>query len=197
MLTTEQKYEKKKKIAKSTCTLFVEKGYVNITISEIAKVAGVGKGTIYEYFKSKEEIIFELMGCLQDDYDEKLTKKIQQNISVKEKVPFLFDIYFSDNEIAQIQRQIYKEYLAVLISKQSDEMQKFDKKMMSKYNKILENIFHESIKKNEISEMAINFIPSIFAALEGFFISSQDREIVLKYIDDLFVLLQPNRKEVL
>jgi AcrR family transcriptional regulator len=196
MLSSEEKYEKKKNIAKSTCTLFVKKGYVNITISEIAKVAGVGKGTIYQYFKSKEEIVFELMGCLQDDYDEKLDKKLKSDISAKQKVISLFDIYFSDDDVVQIQRQIYKEYLAVLISKKSIEMQEFDKKMMSKYNKILETIFHEAIKKNELIALANNFIPSIFATLEGFFISSQDKVVMLKYIDDLFILLQSNPKEM-
>ena len=62
-----KKINKRKAIAKSTCDLFITKGFVNISISEIAKVAGIGKGTIYEYFTNKEDIIFELMSCLQED----------------------------------------------------------------------------------------------------------------------------------
>ncbi len=31
----------------------------DITISEIARTAGIGKGTVYEYFKSKEEILLK------------------------------------------------------------------------------------------------------------------------------------------
>ena len=64
MLTKEKKLQKRKDIAKSTCELFVRKGFVNISVSEIAQVAGIGKGTVYEYFRNKEDIVFELMSCL-------------------------------------------------------------------------------------------------------------------------------------
>ena len=36
--------------------LLVEKGYVGLTIRDIALVAGVGLGTVYEYFPSKKSI---------------------------------------------------------------------------------------------------------------------------------------------
>jgi AcrR family transcriptional regulator len=36
--------------------VFAERGYAGATIEEIARVAGVAKGTIYLYFRSKDEI---------------------------------------------------------------------------------------------------------------------------------------------
>ena len=36
--------------------LFSDSDITKITVSEIAKEAGIGKGTVYEYFESKEEI---------------------------------------------------------------------------------------------------------------------------------------------
>jgi len=35
-------------------------GFVNISISQIAKTAGIGKGTVYEYFNNKEDIVFSM-----------------------------------------------------------------------------------------------------------------------------------------
>ena len=132
MLSIEKKHEKRKRIAKSSCNLFLEKGYENITISEIAKVAGIGKGTIYEYFSNKEDIIFELMASLQEEYDPKLNEKLDQNITVKEKVISLFDIFLSDDEDVQTQRKIYKEYLSIYIHNKTDAMDTYNKKMMDK-----------------------------------------------------------------
>ncbi|MFP4458150.1 MAG: TetR/AcrR family transcriptional regulator [Candidatus Zixiibacteriota bacterium] len=51
------KEEKRKQIYEAAISLFSQKGVWNTTISQIAKKAGVGKGTIYEYFRSKEDIL--------------------------------------------------------------------------------------------------------------------------------------------
>jgi TetR/AcrR family fatty acid metabolism transcriptional regulator len=40
--------------------VFGEKGYHNATISEIARTAGVSEATIYEYFGSKEDLLFAI-----------------------------------------------------------------------------------------------------------------------------------------
>ena len=48
------KEEKRCDIALSAITLFCEKGIQQTSINEIAKSAGVAKGTIYLYFKNKD-----------------------------------------------------------------------------------------------------------------------------------------------
>lgn len=47
----------KKKIFETAMDLFAKKGYDSASIEEITAVAGVAKGTLYYYFKSKEEIL--------------------------------------------------------------------------------------------------------------------------------------------
>jgi len=44
----------------------VKNGFGATSISQIAKVAGIGKGTIYEYYESKEELIlYSIQGWIQ------------------------------------------------------------------------------------------------------------------------------------
>ena len=53
----EQKKERTKgAILDAALKLFTRKGYENTSIEELAAEAGVGKGTIYSYFKTKSEI---------------------------------------------------------------------------------------------------------------------------------------------
>jgi TetR/AcrR family transcriptional regulator, fatty acid metabolism regulator protein len=52
--------DKKEIILKSALSVFSEKGYHAATISEIASKANVAEGTIYTYFKNKEELLFKL-----------------------------------------------------------------------------------------------------------------------------------------
>ena len=51
--------EKKEKIIECGFELICKEGYHNINTAEIAKVAGVSTGIIYQYFKDKHDILIE------------------------------------------------------------------------------------------------------------------------------------------
>lgn len=51
--------ETKKKIFETAVALIKDKGYDNVTISEICKTAGLAKGSFYVHYKSKEDIVRE------------------------------------------------------------------------------------------------------------------------------------------
>jgi len=53
--------KKPQQILASAISLFIEKGYQNTKIIDIAEAAGVGKGTVYEYFSSKEELLLMIL----------------------------------------------------------------------------------------------------------------------------------------
>jgi AcrR family transcriptional regulator len=47
---------KASEIARAALGLFAKKGYSATSVKQIAEVAGIGKGTVYEYFDTKEDI---------------------------------------------------------------------------------------------------------------------------------------------
>ncbi|SDN53344.1 TetR/AcrR family transcriptional regulator [Acetanaerobacterium elongatum] len=49
---------KRKRILDSAIRLFMAHGYARISMEEIARSAGVGKGTIYQLFESKQALMF-------------------------------------------------------------------------------------------------------------------------------------------
>jgi len=49
--------------------LFAEKGYHRTTTQDIAEVAEVSEGTIYNYFSSKEELLFAIMERISQNKD--------------------------------------------------------------------------------------------------------------------------------
>lgn len=87
-----EKGQKQKDILASAKVLFREKGFHNTKMDEIAQNAGVGKGTLYGYFKNKQEIFDET--CVESI---KLLRKHIEDISKK-------DIVFKDKII-----QLFKE----------------------------------------------------------------------------------------
>jgi AcrR family transcriptional regulator len=53
-------------LARAALELFVERGYHETTLAEIAEVAGVSTRTIFAYFPSKEDILFATMQTMRD-----------------------------------------------------------------------------------------------------------------------------------
>jgi AcrR family transcriptional regulator len=47
---------KRRQIIDGACKIFLERGFDAASMGEIARAAGVSKGTLYVYFKSKEEL---------------------------------------------------------------------------------------------------------------------------------------------
>jgi len=58
--------DKRSAIFQAALLVFGEDGYYAATIDSIASVSGIGKGTVYRFFKSKEELFEQL---LKEEYD--------------------------------------------------------------------------------------------------------------------------------
>jgi len=53
--------EMRRKIFEAAVEVFGSKGYHRATIDDIVALSGVGKGSVYRYFKSKEDLLSELL----------------------------------------------------------------------------------------------------------------------------------------
>jgi TetR/AcrR family transcriptional regulator len=98
--------DKKAQIIEAAEALFLRFGYAKTSLDDIAGQAGLGKGTIYYYFESKEDIFFEIAMHHSEEFystlikmiekagtfEEKFTIAVQQPIkSVYEHAPILMD----------------------------------------------------------------------------------------------------------
>ena len=56
-LTDEEQSRKRHEIFAATVNLFLEKGFNETSMREIAEAAGMGKSSLYDYFETKDEIL--------------------------------------------------------------------------------------------------------------------------------------------
>ncbi len=54
--------QRKEQILKAAEKVFARKGFQDATVSDVAREAGLSEATIYEYFPSKEELLFSIPG---------------------------------------------------------------------------------------------------------------------------------------
>lgn len=53
-------HERRQQILTAAATVFAEKGFDRATISDVARAAGVADGSIYNYFRSKQDLLVHL-----------------------------------------------------------------------------------------------------------------------------------------
>jgi AcrR family transcriptional regulator len=58
--------QRKMQIINAAAHLFAEKGFHRTTTRDIAKEADVSEGTLYNYFKSKDDLLLDIMDMLDD-----------------------------------------------------------------------------------------------------------------------------------
>ncbi len=74
---------KRERILKVSLKLFMEKGFNQTSIEEITKFAGISKGSFYTYFKSKEELLENIIESLIENVE----KEFFKIVSIKKKNP--------------------------------------------------------------------------------------------------------------
>lgn len=72
------KEEKRNDILKAAMKVISESGFERATIEDIAKEAGIGKGTVYEYFESKNTLFLDMLRYGVKQYQEGLTQALSQ-----------------------------------------------------------------------------------------------------------------------
>ncbi|RLA77868.1 MAG: TetR/AcrR family transcriptional regulator [Epsilonproteobacteria bacterium] len=165
------KVQKKRDIALSCKELFYQNGINGLTIAKVAKTAGIGKGTIYEYFKNKEDIVFEIVNILMEEHNQKKIVKLESLKSSKEKIKAFF-YFFYDEQEREI-RTLYKEFISISLVNPNQEMIAFQTKCANNYLLWFENIIEAGINAGELLPNSKKLARGLFVIGEGMFISSE------------------------
>jgi TetR/AcrR family transcriptional regulator, fatty acid metabolism regulator protein len=84
---------RKDRIMDAALRIFADKGFQNATITEISKEAGVSEATIYEYFGTKEDLLFAIPEKISNDTFEASSKVIPYIKGVEGKIRAILLFY--------------------------------------------------------------------------------------------------------
>lgn len=144
---------REKQIKEAALRLFSERGFHNTTVTQIAEAAELGKGTIYWYWKSKEDLAFSLVEEMLRDF----VRLIEKARDGEGPVPDRFEHLVA--EMAELYYQ-EREYLRLLWKFRADRHYIFSpdytRKVTSYYvrmRKALEEIVEQGIGGGELREV--------------------------------------------
>lgn len=91
-VSREDKYQK---ILDAAVEAFAEVGYHPCQVSKIARIAGVADGTIYLYFKSKEEILIRLFEERMGDFIQRMRSELEACRNTRMRLRAIIQTHFS------------------------------------------------------------------------------------------------------
>ncbi len=101
-----EKDNRKKLILKSARTLFFKKGFNKVTVDEIAKSSELGKGSIYLYFDSKEEIYAQILLNDIDSFNRQVSVLLEKQVAASDMLTefssIYIDFFLNDSELFRI-----------------------------------------------------------------------------------------------
>ncbi len=144
--------ETKPLIKQAFTILMNEKGFHNLTVSDITRKAGINRGTFYLHYVDKYDLLEQLETQLLDDLTEILLKKYDNQFSnPKEIIPYqaiLNALYYVKDDF---------DFIHVLIS------EKGDYSFVNRFKELLQESMKEGIKKTGILQYSMKGLPEDYA----------------------------------
>jgi len=172
-----KKNQKRKKILDKAWELFRKNGYEETKVEDITRELGVSKGSFYTYFKTKDEVLYEILERIKKENEERINKiNVNQEPSkiledyVTSKMNYIVKL-LNNMKISSINRNLSNSKLKNFFEELKKVSIEFIKKnIVEKFNKINGNKYNLEI----ISEF-------VYLAIEEFLYN----EFVLKNFKNL------------
>ena len=97
---------KKELIIDAAIKVFARKGFYNSKVADVAKKAGVADGTIYLYFKNKDDLLISLFEMKMEEILQRFSSLIKKDIPADKKFCEFISLYFlmieQDQDLAEV-----------------------------------------------------------------------------------------------
>lgn len=144
-LTEEEQSRRQKEIFDASVHLFLEKGFNETSMREIAEAASVGKSTLYNYFSTKDDILIFYFRDEIEKISQRAKEIAQQDLSLTEKLRNIMQmhlVYLIDHS------NIFLKLTMELQRLSPDSQQKIQDYRHS-YQDLLQGLIEQGIQSGE------------------------------------------------
>lgn len=155
---------KKEQIVHAAIGVFAEKGVANTKMIDIARAAAIGKGTIYEYFRSKEDIFAAAYNRMNREMEMKIGQILSGSEHPAVQLQMIFDLsldYFGHDAVEF--SAVMMDFWAEGIRRKSPEMMGVInlKEIYDQYREIIAGI----VRNGQRQGLFIDVDPVSYASL--------------------------------
>jgi AcrR family transcriptional regulator len=142
---------KRQHIVEAAARVFARNGYSNAVVADIAVEANIGKGTVYAYFKSKEDLFFAVFEWFQKKTEIAATVGISAlGGSASDRLKVLNDTLMGLwDEIKDVFVLVMEFWAASSSTQMRQRFKAAFKQMYDDYRRIVSALIQEGIKSGE------------------------------------------------
>jgi TetR/AcrR family fatty acid metabolism transcriptional regulator len=157
--------DKRERILRAAVKVFAKKGFYASRVSEIAKAAGVADGTIYLYFKSKDEVLTSLFEDRMSRLLEAMRSEIAAEPRAVAQVRKLIELQLG---LLEGQRDL-AEVITVNLRQSTALLKHFAQKRFTEYLELFASVIADGQRRGEFrGDVSPRIISrAIFGALDG------------------------------
>jgi len=185
-LTIQELDRRRRQIFDKTVHLFVEKGFRETSMREIAETAGMGKSSLYDYFKTKEEI---LVWAVEDEIADLTTKARQvatQPLPVIQRLRQIVQVQLE----YLLRRRIFYLKLSFEVQRLSIESQQRIQIKRHAYQDLIRQLIDEGISQGAFRPVdSLLVTRTLFAALTPNVFTSRPSGTPQEMLDTAFDII--------
>jgi len=158
------KNNKKELIINAAIKVFAQKGFYTANVADVAKEAGVADGTIYLYFKNKDDLLISLFETKMEEILKRFSSLVYDKQTAKEKLHQFIHLYFQLIEEDQNLAEVFQ----VELRQSSKFLKDYHNQKFIDFLNLIGNIIHQGQKEGRFkSEVSIHIMKLIiFGALD-------------------------------
>lgn len=153
--TDEAKEAKRQLLIHAAIQMFAQKGFHEAKMQDIADFAAVGKGTLYEYFETKEELFLAVYDSWIDEYEADMTRQSEKGLEPVSKASALIDTTVEFYEKHADHAAILLEFWAHAIRSQNPHFLNRIREMKLRLSKLGGKVAEELVKLKLFVEVDI------------------------------------------
>jgi len=178
---------KREKILEAAAELFSTKHYHEVMMDDVAKLISVAKGTVYNYFTSKEELYFTIMHTRMENLLSLLKQKIEtEKNSIDSLRAFVVHLYM----FMMKHKKFFLIYQRETLNGDNsfcEDLISLEKQMNQMISQIISRGETEGVFRKVDEEFAISLIfGSIYGAVQRGINSNLSNDLVVKEKEEIF-----------
>lgn len=142
---------------------FIKYGLAKTSIDDLVQACGIGKGSFYKFFSSKEELFYTILKKEEEIRNQTLQELMRENLTPKELITSFFQKSFQLADAHPLLHQVFQdgEYERIIRKVPKQLIEGFTQDDLHHGRKYIQALMHQGVVKEQDPDVVVGIIRAI------------------------------------